>query len=146
MWLMSVTLETSHIEMSAVKDATPMKIALMSATFDTFHSLIGPCGLAELLKSRQKSWQELTALESSALDCGENTDAGEVLWPTQESAEMEISVAKQMTYWYGGKWIGPRRCMAILFRCLCDVRQGVCASVTVQAYPRAQAALWNGAI
>ena len=39
--LMSVTLDTSHFEMSPVKDTAPRNMSLMSVTRDTSHSPIG---------------------------------------------------------------------------------------------------------
>ena len=64
---MFIARDTSHLEMSELKDFAPEKISDMSVIADTSHSPIGPVGPFE---QSPTSW---TAVRSSALDCGANT-------------------------------------------------------------------------
>ena len=45
---------------------------VMSITFETSHSPIGPCGLVEQWPVGDSARQRPTALLSSSFDCGEN--------------------------------------------------------------------------
>ena len=94
MRLMSSTRDTSHVEMSPLKDVAPMKMALMSVMLDTSHSPIGPCAWSEQSRSWDNLRQLVTALLSSGFICGENNNS-----PAQKFSEMEIEIAKakQMT-------------------------------------------------
>ena len=87
-----MTLDTSHFEMSPFKDTARMKMALMSVTLDTSHVPIDPCRSWEHSPFGEDVRQVVTALLSSALDCGEKN-----ILPTQEFGEMEITRAKKMT-------------------------------------------------
>ena len=70
---MLVTLDTSHLEMSPLKeDVVPLKIDAMLVTLDTFHSPIGPVEPLEQLPCGDSLRHATTAILSSALDCGEN--------------------------------------------------------------------------
>ena len=87
---MSVTLETSQLEMLPLNDVAPRKIDLISVTPDTFQSPIGPCGPRE--QSLDNIRQVVTTVLSSALDFGENVGLS-----AQDIAGMEIRRAKKMT-------------------------------------------------
>ena len=114
MWLMSCTLDTSHSEMSALKDVESIKIVLISVTRDTSHSPIAPCGPSEQSPRGDTFVQSWIPLLSSALDCGENMD-----WPAREFREEEISRAKKMTWEYEIKKASHVcRCLHHLSRCL----------------------------
>ena len=89
MWLISVTRDTSHFQMSPLNDAALMKTELISVTLDTSHCLIDPYGLYE--QSPPANLRQLaTALLSCALDSGENKD-----WPSQEFGDVDIRRIKK---------------------------------------------------
>ena len=92
MLLMSITLDTSHFEMSPAKDVAPIKMVLISAMLDTSHCPIRPYGLSEQFTSRVNFRQTEMALLSSALVCGENENS-----PAHEFGGMMITVINKMT-------------------------------------------------
>jgi hypothetical protein len=58
--------------MSLLKAFALANISLMSVTLDASHSPMGPCGPVEQSLLEDSFRNALTALLSSALDCGEN--------------------------------------------------------------------------
>ena len=98
---MLFALDTSHLEMLALNNAAPWKMALMSVTRDTSHSPIRPYGASIRTTPFSQTWspqigygpdpigfwdlgqspcgdkmkQVSTALLRSVLDCGENVNA-----------------------------------------------------------------------
>merc|ERR1719386_294328 len=72
MWLISMTFDTSHVEMSPLNDLSFMKTELISVIFDMSHSLIGPCGPVEQMPLGDKSKQLSMAILSSVLEWVEN--------------------------------------------------------------------------
>ena len=76
MSLMSVTLDTSHFEMSALNAFVPTNIPLISVTLDTSHSPIGPCGPLEQSPFGNSLMHASTALLSCVLDRGKNAGSG----------------------------------------------------------------------
>ena len=61
---MLVTLDTSHLEMSALKDCALENIWFMSVTLDTFHSAIGPSALGQLPTDETCKYVSTAALSS----------------------------------------------------------------------------------
>ena len=71
--LMLVTRDTSHFEMSPLKElASYLNIPFMSVMLDTPHSLIGPSGPLWQSPFGDNFRHASTALLSSDLDCGGN--------------------------------------------------------------------------
>jgi len=61
------------LEMSALNDALPANVCVISVTLDTSHSPIGPkLVLVEQSPSSSRETQSFTVFWSSSLDCGEN--------------------------------------------------------------------------
>ena len=78
---MSVTLDTSHDEMSWLKDAAPLNIPYMEVTLETSHDPIGPVGPLEHAPFVDRAKHATTAFLNSALDCGANvTPKNEIEW------------------------------------------------------------------
>ena len=69
---MSFAFDKSHFEISALKNIALENMRLMSATRDTSHFPIGPCGPLEQSPLGDSLRHALTARLSSALDSGEN--------------------------------------------------------------------------
>ena len=69
---MLVTRETFHFEILALKFVSENTL-LMSGTFETSQSSIGPCGLLEHVPLGGVLRHVFTALFSSNFDSGENT-------------------------------------------------------------------------
>ena len=90
---MSVTRDTSHFDMSLLKDAAPRNMALISVTLDTSHFPIAPYGPSEQSPSEDTSTRQMVmALLSSAMDFGENKNS-----PAQKFGEIEMRRAKKTT-------------------------------------------------
>ena len=71
---MSVTRDTSHLEMSALKDVAPLNNPLMSVMRDTSHVLMAPNRLVVQAPDRDSARQVLTASLSSLVDFGRKTE------------------------------------------------------------------------
>ena len=82
--------DTSHSEMLPSNDVAPRKIELISVMLETSHLSIDSCTLPEQSLARDNFRQVVTALLSSALDCGEKMD-----WPVEEFGDMETRKANQ---------------------------------------------------
>ena len=102
-------------------------MSLISVMLDTSHSPIGPCTPSEQPTSRVNSRQAVTALLSSAFDCGENN-----IWPAQECSEMEMTRAKKMAWWCDGK--GVDACWDNILSLLLCLSVSVSVCVTVSAW------------
>ena len=73
---MSVTRDTSHFEMSPLKNDAEENMRLMSVTRDTSHASIGPCGPFKHSPFGDSLRHVSTALLSCTMDCGENAGVG----------------------------------------------------------------------
>ena len=73
----AVTLDTSHLEMSALNIFASANKRLMSVTPDTSHSPIAPCVPADQSPFCDSSRHAFTALWSTSLDLGSNFEAVE---------------------------------------------------------------------
>ena len=122
---MSFTLDTFHFEISFWNDVARMKMSLMSVILDTSHSPIDPCAPLEQFNSREYCRQVTTALFSSALDCGENTNRS-----AQKFGETQIRMAKKMSWWQCIHW-RMCGCMALspLSACSLGIFSAVCIGV-----------------
>ena len=89
---MSVTRDTSHLEILLLNCVAPMKRSLISATLDTSHSLIGPRASREQSPLCDSLRHASMALLSFAFDGGENADRS-----VQEFGEINMRRAKKMT-------------------------------------------------
>ena len=72
----SFTFDTSHFEMSALKDLALVNSAVMSVTRDMSHSPIGLCGPFDQSPFGDSLRYVSTAFLSTTWDCGENAVTG----------------------------------------------------------------------
>ena len=84
---MVVTLDTSHREMSPLKEFSLANKWIISVTSDTSHSAIGPCGPSEQSPSGDISRHSSTASLSSSLE-----ENAAVVWRVVKLGEVERKV------------------------------------------------------
>ena len=124
---MSVTLDTSHLQMSPLNNPAWANMRLMSVTLDTSHSPIGPCGNLEqsssgklYIPSGDNFRHATTALLRAALDCGENTESPGInaSLPAQIFGAMHVRSVRKMIRRCQGKRICACWYIALLYLCV----------------------------